>query len=365
MTHDRPLHVALSMLTLVPGAMGGSETYARELVRGLGGSTRVEAICVVGPVGAGVLAGLPERVVNGPRGGASSAARVRTLVGTTLHRRRAQKPMAGADVVHYPFTAPVPVAPRGSGTVVSLLDVQHLDLPQLFSKAERAYRRRYYDRAAQQADAVITISDFARRRMIDLLQLDPSRVIVAPLGVRRDDFIFARTGREPFLYYPARAWPHKNHDRLVEAVRLVREVEPAMRLVLTGGGTEVLRARGYPDWVEIRGLVPYDEVLRLYRTAACLVFPSLYEGFGLPPLEAMASGCPVAASQAGPLPEVCGDAAVLFDPEDPVAIAQAVVEALSRSADLADAGARQVERFGWDVCVDRHVAAYELANASR
>ena len=94
-----------------------------------------------------------------------------------------------------------------------------------------------------------------------------------------------------------------------------------------------------------------------------LVFPSLYEGFGLPPLEAMASGCPVAASSAGSIPEVCGDAAVLFDPEDPEAIAAGVLEALSRADELTRRGLEHVQELSWDRCIDGHVDAYRAAIA--
>ena len=123
--------------------------------------------------------------------------------------------------------------------------------------------------------------------------------------------------REPFLLYPARNWPHKNHERLFHAFALLRRVRPDLRLVLTGGG----HSASPPKGVEVHGHVTPEELVSLYRRASALVFPSLYEGFGQPPLEAMACGCPVASSNAGSLPEICGDAARLFDPEDVSAIA--------------------------------------------
>ena len=198
--------------------------------------------------------------------------------------------------------------------VVSLLDVQHLDLPGLFSRAERTYRRRFYDAAARRADVVITISEFTKSRIVETLGIEPSRIIVAPLGVDAAEFEPNLGPRENLLLYPARGWPHKNHATLFEAFSLLRAEDPTLRLVLTGGGLDGSGA--VPAGVDVRGLVGRDELRELYRTAAALVFPSLYEGFGLPPLEAMASGCPVAASRAGSLPEICGDAAVLFDAHD-------------------------------------------------
>jgi glycosyltransferase involved in cell wall biosynthesis len=158
------------------------------------------------------------------------------------------------------------------------------------------------------------------------------------------------------VLYPARVWPHKNHARLVDAMRLVRRTHPGMRLVLTGGGTELLP--DLPDWVEARGNVPGSELPRLYATAACLAFPSLYEGFGQPPLEAMAAGCPVAAGAAGSLPEVCGDAAVMFDPEDVEAIAHGIEQALTDRDALVARGHERVRRFTWQRCAEATVAAY-------
>jgi glycosyltransferase involved in cell wall biosynthesis len=113
--------------------------------------------------------------------------------------------------------------------------------------------------------------------------------------------------------------------------------------------------------VEARGSVSRDELVSLYRRAAALVFPSLYEGFGLPPLEAMACGCPVAASAAGSLPEVCGDAAVLFDPHDADAVAAGVEEALVRAAELSAAGPARAASFTWDATARAHDRVYELA----
>jgi glycosyltransferase involved in cell wall biosynthesis len=101
-----------------------------------------------------------------------------------------------------------------------------------------------------------------------------------------------------------------------------------------------------------------DELASLYRRASCLVFPSLYEGFGLPPLEAMACGCPVAASRAGALPEVCGDAAVLFDPLHPEAIAAGVEEALERAPELSARGPAHAAAFTWEESARRHDAVY-------
>ncbi len=356
---DRRLDVAVAMLTLVPGGMGGSQTYARELLRGLARSGKVDAETYVARIGAGFSPELPEHVVAGVRGGPSTVDRLRTIAEARLHRGRVLAGWGSNDVVHFPFTAPVPGPGRGPAVVQSLLDVQHLDLPHLFSRAERLYRSRFYDHAARSADGIVTISGFAKQSIVDRLGIDPERITVAHLGVDADTFTPQLGERGRFLLYPARGWAHKNHARLIEAVRLLREDEPDLELVLTGGGLDVLG--GLPTWVRVRGLVPEAELRELYRTAAALVFPSMYEGFGLPPLEAMASGCPVAASDAGSLPEICGDAAVLFDATDPEAIAAGVRSALADADSLATRGLARAREFTWDRCVTAHEDAYQSA----
>ena len=165
--------------------------------------------------------------------------------------------------------------------------------------------------------------------------------------------------REPFVLYPARVWPHKNHPRLLTAFELLRRMRPEMTLVLTGSGTEAFASA---SWIQTRGVVTELELVDLYRRAACLVFPSLYEGFGAPVLEAMACGAPVAASNVSSLPEVCGDAAVLFDPKSPHSIANGISAALDRSDELSRLGLTRAAGFSWAASAEGHLRAYRLAS---
>lgn len=347
------------MLTLVRGGMGGSETYARELIAQLAESERVSAYSLVPDAAAGFSGDLPERVVPSLNGGASTLNRIATLAAATLRGRSIRAQMADADVVHYPFTVAVPAPPKSAGFVQTLFDVQHLDLPELFSRTELAFRRRYYEGVAERADAVITISEFAREQILHHLSIAPERVHVAPLGVNAGDFEPWSGERKPFVLYPARGWAHKNHARLIEAMAIVRQSHPDFTLVLTGGALDGLGE--LPEWVDRKGLVSLEELRSLYRSASVMAFPSLYEGFGLPPLEAMASGCPVAAADSGSLPEVCGDAAVLFDARDVESIAAGILAAIDHGADFYDAGLAQARSFTWQRCADVHLDVYEAA----
>ena len=354
-----PLRVALSMLTLVPGGMGGSETYARALTAQLGGVAGLDVTAFVPRTAVGFSAGVREVVVDSVRGGGSTGRRIATLAATSVNARTIRSAMSGADVVHYPFTVTVPRPAKRQAVVQSLLDVQHLELPDMFGRAELLYRRHFYEGAAKTADAVITISEFAKRRMVELLGIAPDRIHVAHLGVDMDRYTPNLGPRENFVLYPARGWAHKNHARLIQAMAILRRDRPELRLVLTGGALDTLG--DLPDWVDRRGLVSPEELLGLYRSAAALAFPSLYEGFGLPPLEAMASGCPAAVSHAGSIPEVCGDAAVVFDPMEPEDMAASIARAIDDGERLSAGGMAQAARFTWESCRDAHVTAYRRA----
>jgi glycosyltransferase involved in cell wall biosynthesis len=258
----------------------------------------------------------------------------------------------GAKIVHYPLTIAIP--PARVPTVVTLYDLQHLDLPEMFPRVERAFRALAYHRSARSAARVVVSSTFVRDRAVAGLGLDPGHIRVIPFGIHHSRLAPGDEQREPFLLYPARAWPHKNHDRLFQAFAFIRRARPELRLVLTGGG----HSASPPEGVEVRGHVTPEELLSLYRRASALVFPSLYEGFGQPPLEAMACGCPVACSDAASLPEVCGDAARYFDPKDVDQIADAVLEVLADPEPWRRRGLERAAQFTWERTALAHEAVY-------
>jgi glycosyltransferase involved in cell wall biosynthesis len=338
--------VGIALLTLVPGRMGGSETHVRELLG---------ALARVGTLDYRVLAPplapewpLPTDIAREYGAAESTPGRLAAMARETLRSGN----LADADVVHYPLTIALPRVrePR----VVTLHDAQHLDLPQLFPRGERAFRTVAWHRSLRGAARVIALSDFVRRRALERLELDDARIRVVHSGVDHARFRPGDEQREPFLLYPARPWPHKNHARLYAAFAELRRERPELRLVLTGGGD----FGPVPEGVELHGLVSDDEVASLYRRASALVFPSLYEGFGQPPLEAMACGCPVACSDAAALPEIVGDAARLFDPYDASAIAGAVRDVLADPEPWQARGLAQAARYSWDATARATEAVY-------
>ncbi len=351
------MRVGISLLTLVSGDQGGAETYARELLRALGSVGTLE-YTIFAPAAVGDAAGEHETVESRvPSFASRGPVRIPVVGFAARASRAARRALRELDAVHYPLTVPIP---KGSPpNVVTLHDLQHHDLPALFSRSQRLFRRRTYDRTVERSAATIVPSEFVRERAVELLDVDPRRVRVVPHGVDHALFRPGDEPREPFLLYPARPWPHKNHLRLFQALVDLRRKRPDLRLVLTGGGLE--RLAPFPEGVEARGLVSRQELASLYRRAACLVFPSLHEGFGLPALEAMASGCPVAASSAGALPEVCGDAAVFFDPEDVLAMENGIRETLDRADELRTAGLARASEFTWTASARGHEDVYRAA----
>ena len=350
------MRVGISLLTLVPGEIGGAETYARGLAGGLAHVGTLEYTAFVPPVAPDAGEGLPAVVVTEYRRARSLGERAFAMATAALRPGPLRRRYESVDLVHYPLTIAVP--PLDLPSVVTVHDLQHLDLRHLFSRSERIFRRRAHEGSARRADAVIVPSQFVRRSVVEHLGLSPDRIYAVPHGIDHERFHPGPEPREPFLLYPGRPWPHKNHARLFEALALLRRERPELELVLTGGGHE---GRSLPAGVRVEGQVAAEELVSLYRRAACLVFPSLYEGFGLPPLEAMASGCPVAASNTAAIPEVCGGAAVLFDPEDPESIAAGILETDERSAELRDLGLTRAAGFTWEQTARSHDDVYRIA----
>ena len=344
--------VGIALLTLVPGELGGSENATRGLLRGLASAGTLDYRVFVPPVAPDAGEGLPTEVVSEYRRAHSLPERLAAMSLAAVRPGPIRRHFADAKLVHYPLTITIPPArvPR----VVTLYDLQHLDLPQMFPRAERAFRALAYHRSVRSAARVVVSSAFVRDRAVGGLGIDPGLVRVIPFGIDHGRFFPGNEPREPFLLYPARAWPHKNHERLLHAFSLLRRVRPDLHLVLTGGG----QLAAPPKGVEIRGHVTADELVSLYRRASALVFPSLYEGFGQPPLEAMACGCPVVCSNAGSLPETCGTAARYFDPEDVDQIADAVLEVLADPEPWRQRGLERAAGFTWERTALAHEGVY-------
>jgi glycosyltransferase involved in cell wall biosynthesis len=352
--------VGISLLTLVPDVFGGSATYADALLGALAAVGELEYEVFLPAIAPGRGNGLPARVVDAYPASTSVGGRLWAMTRTTIapHQVREELGLERLDALHYPLTVMVPPV-DDRPTVATVHDVLHVVYPGFFSKGALAYRRLMYGRLVRSSGLVIAPSEHSKALLVDGVRVAAERIRVIPHGVDHQRFSPRAVERERFVFYPADFYPHKNHERLIEAFAGVRRERPNLRLLLTG--RELDRFALAPG-VEVRARVSADELVELYRTAAALVFPSLHETFGLPPLEAMACGCPVASSNAGSLPEVCGDAVVYFDPESTDEIAAAILDVLARAYELSARGLRQAASFDWERSARSHDAVYrELA----
>ncbi|MCX7047093.1 MAG: glycosyltransferase family 1 protein [Candidatus Sumerlaeota bacterium] len=299
------------------------------------------------------------------------SALVRRLLGAPASLPARPVRRAHADVFHAPaFIAP-PRLPCPS--VVTIHDCAFIRYPQTIRLLHRIYYRRAIPRSAREAARVAVDSESTRRDVIELMRLDPAKLRVVPLGVGEEFFVDrvapeteARLRRiigagGPFLLTVGTMEPRKNLDTLIRAyARLRAQMPDAPPLVIAGrrgwfcGRLETLTHElGLGDSVRFPGFIPDDDLPSLLALATVFVCVSLYEGFGLPALEAMAAGAPVVASNASSLPEVIGSAGALVNPSDAESIARSLQSLLRSSDDRArriESGRRQARQFPWQRC---------------
>jgi glycosyltransferase involved in cell wall biosynthesis len=365
------MRVALNLVYLVPGETGGMETYARELVPRLAQSEGVEVTALVNREAAGEDFGCERLVVP-----VSARNRVDWVRGEQQYVARMADRL-GADVVHsLASTAPLHGRAR---RVTTIHDLNYLLVPEthfglrglgmrlLVPAAARRSHRIVVDAASTRRDLVEHLSTPAAKIDVVPLAAAPPRVAPAPEATLRAKL---RLCPRPVVLSASAKRPHKNIARLLEALaRIPRDRRPVLvvpgyptpyeaELRAIAAGLAVRDDVVFPAWVDDA------ELEGLYALAACVVFPSLYEGFGFPVLEAMVRGVPVACSNRSSLPEVAGDAALLFDPEDVGAIT-AAIERLLTDRELAErlarAGREQAARFSWERAATQTVESYRRA----
>ncbi|MGH2763023.1 MAG: glycosyltransferase family 4 protein [Thermoleophilaceae bacterium] len=379
---DRPLRVGLNLAYLVRRS-GGAGTYARELIPELlDAGVRITAFVSreLDPDDRGARwadeidwVELPLTVTHGPPWNSLRSMRSQWLTAPRIAARRR------LDVVHGLANVAPLVAP-GVATVVTLLDLIWLRHPDTMTARETLGMKLSAIPSARTADRVVAISEAARGDMVRTLGLDPERIDVTPLGVRVNGGVppareadlrrMLGLGDRPVVLCVSQKRSHKNLSRLIRAIAGVEAV-----LVLPGSPTpheQELRRLAetvdagdrvrLPQWLEP------EQLEGLYRIASCFALPSFEEGFGLPVLEAMARGVPVCCSDRSSLPEVAGDAALLFDPASVESIRDALARVLTDralAADLAERGRRRARSFTWRRTAEGTLSVYERAMAAR
>jgi glycosyltransferase involved in cell wall biosynthesis len=370
--------LGVNLLYLVPGEVGGSEIYARNLLRAIcRARPGLELFAYVGREARESLAGEPwadrTRFTVSPAPSRSKALRVAGEVTWLPWRARRD----GIDVLHSLGTTSPPVCPVPS--IVTVLDVIYHHFPDTFPLVSRVGLGLVVPAGARRADRVIAISEAGKRDVVETLRLRPERVDVVHLGFAMGDSVAATPeaelrsrfglGEARLVLTVAAALRHKNLFRLIEAFALLDA--PDARLVVVGhAGLDQERLRshaaelGVEQRVHFTGWVEKADLEGLYAAATAFVYPSLMEGFGMPVLEAMYRDVPVACSGVSAMPEVAGGAAELFDPTDPKAIAAAVNRLLDdpdRRNELAARGRERWQAFSWERAAEETLAVYDRA----
>jgi glycosyltransferase involved in cell wall biosynthesis len=363
------IHVALNLVYLVPGETGGMETYARELIPRLAARDDLRLTALVNREAA--AAGGPWELAH-PR------------VVPVLARNRAQwvrgeqqhvpRMAADADLIHsLGSTAPLRGRPR---RITTIHDLNYKLVPEAHFGLRGLGMRVLVPAAARRSHRIVVDAESTRRDLVEHLGTPAEKIDVVPLGVTPAPRVTPASGlrerfgigERPVVLSVSAKRPHKNLARLLRAVAAV---EPRPMTVIPGYPTEherelralaaelrIERDVAFPAWVSP------EELEGLYALATCVVFPSLYEGFGLPVLEAMARGVPVATSNRSSLPEVAGDAALLFDPTDAGAIRAAIERLLSDETErrrLAEAGRARAATFTWEATAGGTLDSYRRA----
>lgn len=274
---------------------------------------------------------------------------------------------AGIDIMHFTFQwaflTPVP-------SIYHPWDLQHIHLPQFFRPTERRVREQAYRAFCDRARMVSVASDWHKRDLLQQYGIPADKVQVVPIGSilatyptpKKDDLAAVRKKfslPETFIFYPAQTWAHKNHIGLLDALAILRDRDGLTVPFVSSGFlndyyptiVKHIRALRLTDQIRFLGFVSPLELQCLYSLSRCMVFPSRFEGWGMPLLEAFDAGVPTACSNATSLPELAGDAAVMFDPDKPEEIAHAVRrlwmdEGLRKM--LIERGKKRAALFSWN-----------------
>ncbi|MCP3959534.1 MAG: glycosyltransferase [bacterium] len=359
------MRVGVHLQSLRPGEIGGLEDYVRNLLANLTEvDPEIELVLFCADYNVASFDGYQTRLL--------SAAE---FAGLDAGRLAAE----GLDLWFCPLLVLEPAEP-GLPAVATIPDLQHETYPELFTPEILKWRRHHYRHTVERAERVLTLSDFSRTQIVELLGAGPSRVRVThldstlPAEAASPEAVAERYGLpERFFYTPGAAWPHKNHAVLFEALAKLRDRHDLKApLVLTGAQVEgavdldaECRRLGIEDIVQQLGYVPREDLPALYAGSWATVLPSLFEGFGIPVVEAMRAGSPAICSSATSLPEVGGEAAVYFDSHDPDELCERLRDYWTMTdgerESIVRAGHRQAEMFSWRRTAEQTLEAFEEA----
>jgi glycosyltransferase involved in cell wall biosynthesis len=270
---------------------------------------------------------------------------------------------------HYlPRWAPCP-------TVMSIMDLGYIHFPEMFERRDLWQLRQWTAYSVKKTKKILTISQSAKNDIMGYYHLPSKKVVVTYPGLKMNQskktVNLEKYGVEgDFILYVGTLQPRKNLVKLIEAHKILVSQYPNIQLVIVGKKgwlyKEIFRKvkeLGLAKKVVFTGFVPDKDLSAFYQKASCFVLVSLYEGFGLPLLEAMHSGCPVVASNVSSLPEVVGQAGILVDPHRPKEIAEGIKKALKNRQELTQKGYQQAKKFSWEQCARQTLKVLEEAKS--
>lgn len=278
------------------------------------------------------------------------------------------RPRCDVDIYHETYYSMMNNCPRSAKRILTVFDMIHERFKDRFFKNDPTIPEKAL--AVERADHVICISEQTRQDLIELLGVDPAKTSVVHLGftlTNHSEFVRAADHTRPFLLYVGSRWGYKNFEGLLQAYAASPKLKNDFDLICFGSGEftakeKILLQRLGLSMGGVRKVSGDDDILAgYYKSASAFIYPSLYEGFGIPPLEAMSFNCPAVCSDVSSIPEIVGDAAELFDPYDPDSIRMAIERVVYDNAlreRLISRGQERIKFFSWKRCAQETLDVY-------
>lgn len=357
------MKLGINAIGLYPGKIGGAEQYLRNIVEKLKKRRDIQTFLFINDTAISTFV---------------EDERLKTTVIDLNYNHNAQ--LSGyiqlyqIDVWFCPFFHMIP-QDCNIPNVTTIFDIQQDYFPENFDKFVLSERKRLTAETVRNTDLILTISEFSKQTLMEKYEIPPERIKVTyldadssfslPINPEKLEEI-RRDLPKQFVLFPANMWPHKNHTALIQGFALAKQAHDLpLKLVFTGAREresrqieQVIEACGLRNDIVYLGYLPQDDMRYVFQCASMLAFPSLFEGFGIPLVEAMASGIPIICSQSSSVPEVAGDAAILFDGNSPEEIAEAIYKVYTDESvrrELVERGRRRRTAFSWDQCAEETV----------
>ncbi|HLE08711.1 MAG TPA: glycosyltransferase family 1 protein [Thermodesulfobacteriota bacterium] len=365
------MRIGINALYLLPGRVGGTEVYIRNLVKWL---LKIDAeneyFIFINKESAGIFEEFSPRlnIVMCPIHAQRRPVRVLwEQIALPMQIKKRNIDLLLSAGMTAPFLCP-------ARSVLVLYDLQHVNQPWNFPKVFLFFLKALIYLSAKTSDSIITISEKVKGDIVKHYGIPPERVHAIHIGIDTGSFFIRKPAelkpvmdkyRLPsrFILYPAASLPHKNHERLLEAFKTVKKEEKTLKLLLTGardyGYEEIekkIKELDLKDDVIFMGWLPHEDMPAIYCASTLLIFPSLHEGFGMPVIEAFASGVPVVCSDIEPLKEIAEGAALFIDPYNPESIAEGILKVLNDGKlrqELIKNGLERAKNFRWEVLAEK------------